>query len=382
MNLLIKDCRIINPGADITGEIDILIEAGVIKQIATVTGYEGKIVDGRGMQAVPGFIDVHIQGAGGADILDGTFEALNTIAKTQTQFGVTSFLATTIYKPDQDNRHLSVVKAWIKEPASGARCLGVHLEGPFISMEKKGMIQTDSICLTGIGVFKLIQEVIAPHLKMMTIAPELEGNLEIIKTLCANQIVASFGHSAANYQETMKGIKAGITHVTHLYNAMHGIHHREPGPLPAIFENLSVTTQVIADGVHIHPSIIALSHQLLGCDRIVLITDGMQAMGLPDGHYVYNGVPYESKDGAARYEDGTLIGTALGLSDILWRFIDFTCAPFSEAIKTVTTNPAAVLGVADRKGYLKEGYDADIVLLRHDHTIAATIVGGEIVYQL
>jgi N-acetylglucosamine-6-phosphate deacetylase len=230
-------------------------------------------------------------------------------------------------------------------------------------------------------VFDKIQEHISPYLKMMTIAPEIEGNIEIIEALCDNNIVASFGHSYANYQETVGGFEAGINHVTHLYNAMQSIHHREPGPLPAIFENSEVTTQVISDGVHIHPRMIALSYKLLGCDRIVLITDGIQAMGLPDGKYVYNGIPYESRNGAARYHDGTLIGTALGLSDILKRFMEFTGTPLAEAIKTVTTNPANVIGLADRKGVVKEGYDGDIVLMKSDQTIAATVVAGEIVYQ-
>jgi N-acetylglucosamine-6-phosphate deacetylase len=381
MSLLLKNCRIINPGAELPGKIDILIENGKIKTIGAISGYRGDILDAQGMHTVPGFIDVHIQGAGGADILDGTTEALNKISETQTHFGVTSFLATTIYRPGQENAHLSVVKDWMLELPEGACCLGVHLEGPFISLKKKGMIQADSICQTGLSVFEKIQEQIDPHLKMMTIAPELEGNGDIIKALCKNRIVASFGHSYANYQETVKGIHEGITHVTHLYNAMRGIHHREPGPLPAIFENPGVTTQVISDGVHIHPRMVALSHKLLGCDRIVLITDGIQAMGLPDGKYVYNGIPYESKEGAARYHDGTLIGTALGLSDILKRFMEFSGVPLIEAIKTVTSNPANVIGIDDHKGYLKEGYDADIVLLKSDQTVAATIVGGRLCFR-
>jgi N-acetylglucosamine-6-phosphate deacetylase len=381
MNLCIKNCRILNPGAESAAATDILIEKGKIKTIGAISDFKGETIDANGMQAVPGFIDVHIQGAGGADILDANVQALNTLSQTQTRFGVTSFLATTIYRPGAENTHLGVVKDRMLEKPAGARCIGVHLEGPFISLKKRGMIQTDSICQTGLTVFDKIQENISPHLKMMTIAPELEGNIKIIEALCDNNIVASFGHSYANYHETVDGIEAGISHVTHLYNAMQSIHHREPGPLPAIFENPAVTAQVISDGVHIHPRMVALTHRILGCDRIVLITDGIQAMGLPDGRYVYNGIPYESKEGAARYHDGTLIGTALGLSDILKRFMAFTDTSLSEAIKTVTSNPANVLGIADHKGYLKEGYDADIALMRPDGSIAATIVGGQVVYQ-
>ena len=380
MCLLIKNCTVVNPGVTGTGTTNILIEEGTIQEIGEIAGNKGEIIDGKGMRAVPGFIDVHIQGAGGADILDETGDALKMLSETQTQFGVTSFLATTIYRPGQENRHLHVLKDWIGQVPPGARCLGTHLEGPFISLGKKGMIQTDSICETGIEVFNQIHDLIGPYLKMMTIAPEPEGNLAIIQRLCEKGIIAAFGHSSANYDQAVQGIRAGINHVTHLYNAMPGMHHREPGPLPAIFENSSVSAQIISDGVHIHPQMVAMTHRLMGCDRIVLITDGIQAMGLPDGHYVYNGIPYESRDGAARYHDGTLIGTALGLSEILKRFMKFTGVSLQEALKTVTLNPAKLLGIDDHKGYIKKGYDADIVLLNSDQSAAATLVAGNVVY--
>jgi N-acetylglucosamine-6-phosphate deacetylase len=215
---------------------------------------------------------------------------------------------------------------------------------------------------------------------MMTIAPELAGGLEIIRRLVDSNIVASFAHSGADYQQTVAGIAAGISHVTHLFNAMSTFHHRAPGPLVAIFENENVTAQLIADGVHIHPSVLKLAFEILGPERIVLITDGMQAMGLPDGKYIYNGVEYESKEGAARYKDGTLIGTALGLSELVKRFISFTGCGLDVAVKMVADNPAKLLGLADRKGTIVVGKDADLVLLNDDLSVHATIVGGKIVF--
>ena len=152
-------------------------------------------------------------------------------------------------------------------------------------------------------------------------------------------------------------------------------------PFNAIFENENVTAQLIADGVHIHPSVLKLAFEILGPERIVLITDGMQAMGLPDGKYIYNGVEYESKEGAARYKDGTLIGTALGLSELLKRLISFTGCGLDVAVKTVTENPAKVLGLADRKASIAVGKDADLVLLNDDLSVQATIVGGRIVFE-
>jgi N-acetylglucosamine-6-phosphate deacetylase len=169
--------------------------------------------------------------------------------------------------------------------------------------------------------------------------------------------------------------------VTHLFNAMPALHHREPGPLGAIFETESVTCQVITDGVHIHPSVVRLAYSLLGSDRFVTITDGMQALGLPDGRYVYNNIEYEARNGAARYADGTLIGTALGLNRMLARLIDFTgCSP-TEALHTAARNAARVLGLDAKKGSIEVGRDADLVVLEEDLSVYATIVNGQVVYQ-
>jgi len=159
------------------------------------------------------------------------------------------------------------------------------------------------------------------------------------------------------------------------------LHHRSPGPLLAIFQTKHVTAQLITDGVHIHPSVLRFAFEILGPNRIIPITDGMQALGLADGKYVYNGVEYESKNGTARYKDGTLIGTALGLSQLLEKLITFTDCPLDVAIKTVTENPARLLGLEDKKGTITPGKDADLVLLDHNYSVHTTIVSGKIVFQ-
>jgi N-acetylglucosamine-6-phosphate deacetylase len=215
----------------------------------------------------------------------------------------------------------------------------------------------------------------------MTIAPELPGSLRIIQRLADSNIVASFGHSSATYEQTLAGFNAGISHVTHMFNAMPSIHHRAPGPLVAIFQTKHVTAQLIADGVHIHPSVLRFAFETLGPNRIIPITDGMQALGLADGTFIYNGVEYESKEGTARYKDGTLIGTALGLSQLLQKLMTFTDCPLDLAIKTVTQNPAGLLGLEEKKGTIAAGKDADLILLDHDHSVHTTIVAGNIVFQ-
>jgi len=379
--LLITNCKLYDAEDD-KERVSILVEDGVIRQIGDVGAKTGcDVLDARGRIAAPGFIDVHIQGAGGADVLDGTMDGLEAISKTCARFGVTSFLATTVYNADGDNEHLALAADCTGRDLGGANLAGIHLEGPFIAENKKGMIQPGCICEPSMEVMDRILDITGGKLAMMTIAPELDGSLEIICRLVDSNIVASFAHSEADYEQTLVGIGVGISHVTHLFNAMSGVHHRAPGPLVAIFENEKVTAQLIADGVHLHPSVLKLAFDVLGPERIVLITDGMQAMGLPDGQYVYNGVEYESRDGAARYKDGTLIGTALGLSELVKRFISFTGCGLGVAVKTVTENPAQVLGLEDRKGSVAVGKDADLILLDDDLSVHTTIVGGKVVFE-
>jgi N-acetylglucosamine-6-phosphate deacetylase len=339
------------------------------------------VLDAGGRLLAPGFIDVHIQGAGGADVLDATPEALATIAQTCARSGVTSYLATTVYKPGQDNRHLEVASECIGRDLGGARLLGTHLEGPFISPKKRGMIQPDCLTDPSPSALDAILRRTGGGLAMMTVAPELPGGLDLVRALVDRGVVASLGHTSASYEETLRGFDAGINHVTHLFNAMPSLHHRDPGPLAAIFERPDVTVQVIADGVHSHPSVVRLAWAAVGPGRFVTITDGMQALGLPDGHYTYNDIPYEARDGAARYKDGTLIGTALGLNRILARLIQFTGCSTATAIRTVTENAAAVLGLNKKTGSIAIGYDADLVLLNEDLSVYTTVVAGRVVYQ-
>jgi N-acetylglucosamine-6-phosphate deacetylase len=279
------------------------------------------------------------------------------------------------------NRWLAVAVEAVGADLGGAHLLGIHLEGPFISLEKKGMILPECICAPSLRVFDEIQSIAGANLKMMTIAPEFDGSLDIIRDLVDSKIIASFGHSNASYNETLKGIDAGISHVTHLFNAMRSFHHRAPGPLLAIFETEKISVQIIPDGVHFHPSVLKFLFKTIGGDRCIVITDGMQATGLPDGIYLYDGLEYESKDGTTRYHDDTLIGTSLGLSQLVWKFKEFTNASLDVAIKTVTENPAKLLGIENRKGSIAVGKDADLVILDNDYSVWATVVGGKIVFQ-
>ncbi len=379
--LLVTNCRLFD-AADDGDTVSILVENGVITKLGRFDPPPGceDTIDAQGRIAAPGLIDVHIQGAGGADVLDAKVEALEAISKTCARFGTTGFLATTVFRPEGDNRHLSLAAECVGRDLGGAGLLGIHLEGPFISPDRRGMILPECVCPPSHAVLDEIYDLTAGHLRMMTIAPELPGGIELVRSLVDHNVIASFGHSAATYEQTLEGFAAGISHVTHTFNAMPSIHHRAPGPLVAILQNEQVSTQLISDGVHIHPAVVRLVFEVLGPGRTIPITDGMQAMGLPDGAYVYNGIEYESREGAARYSDGTLIGTALGLSDMLKRLMDFTGCELDTAIRTATENPAALLGLQKSKGAIEISKDADLILLDKDLSIHTTIVRGKIVF--
>jgi N-acetylglucosamine-6-phosphate deacetylase len=380
-DLLIHSCRPIGNRDD--GALrDIMIRGGKIADIHNHLECKAhtSVLDAGERLIAPGFIDVHIQGAGGADVLDGSEEALETISLTCSRYGVTGFLATTVYRRDGGNRHLCTASRCTEKDLGGARLLGLHLEGPFISPLRRGMIQPGSICPPSLSELERILELTGTALRIMTIAPELDGSLKLIQKLKRSGTVPSFGHSAASYEQTCAGIEAGISHVTHLFNAMTGMHHRNPGPLPALVAS-GITAQIIPDGVHVHPSVINLACRLFGSERIVTITDAMQAMGLPDGEYEYDGIRYRSRDGAARYGDGTLIGTALGMDELVRRLQDFGDFSRDQALRTASMNGARVLGLDNRMGAIAQGMDADLALLNDDGTVHATVVSGKVVYR-
>jgi N-acetylglucosamine-6-phosphate deacetylase len=379
--LLIRNCIPYTMPTD-KDPADIRIEGKDITELGPALDPSGcTVLDAGGRIAAPGLIDVHIQGAGGADVLDGTEDALRTFSQTLAQTGSTGFLGTTVVKPETNNAHLRLAKQYVDRGLPGAVMLGFHLEGPFINVKKKGGLSEKCIYPSSPEKLDEILDITGGTLKMMTIAPELPGNLGIIESLVRHGVIAAFAHSDATYKETLRGFEAGINHVTHLFNAMPSLHHRNPGPLTAIFEHRDITAQIISDGHHIHPRIVNLMYRIMGGNRCICITDGMHGIGLPEGRYLYNGKEYESKNGAARYLDGTLIGSTMSLLDIVVKFMEFTGCSFTTAIDTATVVPAKLLKIDDRKGSLAPGKDADIILLNADYSLYATIVEGTLAYR-
>ncbi|MFA4837850.1 MAG: N-acetylglucosamine-6-phosphate deacetylase [Candidatus Neomarinimicrobiota bacterium] len=377
--LLIRNCKLYN-SENPAAMTDVTIADGKIASIGNFSENERfqHEIDAGGRTMIPGLIDIHIQGAGGADVLDGTEEALSTMSHTLARLGITGFLATTVVKPAEKNRHLRVVTEEVGKDLGGAMVLGIHLEGPFINPVKCGGISIQNIYPPKDGSLDEILDITGNTLKMMTIAPEIKGNHSVVCQLIDANVIPSFGHSNASYDEARAGFRIGISHVTHIFNAMPSLHHRFPGPVAAIFESDTITAQIISDGVHLHPGIIDMLYRILGKERCICITDGIQAMGLPDGRYIYNGKEYDSKNGAAAYPDGTLIGTSLSVLEIAKRFLRFTGCDLKTAIDTVTIQPAKLLGISDRKGSLETGKDADLVLLNPDLSVWKTVIGGKV----
>lgn len=380
-SLLVSRCTLYDapPGAP---PVDVLVRGGVIVEVGAAPGTAAdRVLDAVGRMLIPGLIDVHVHGAGGADVTDGTAEALETMSRALARLGTTAFLGTSFMHPASGSGHLPVAAEQVGRHLGGARLLGLHLEGPFINPGRRGGLPPDAVHPYSSASLKEVLELTRGTLRMMTVAPEVPGSLEAIGRLAAAGVVAAFGHSAATYEETREGIAAGITHCTHLYNAMPGLHHREPGPLPALHENEGVTVELISDGVHVSGPVARFTYAAFGAGRCLCVSDAMRTAGMPEGRYVYGGREFESRGGAARYLDGTLIGTALGVREVMFRFRDFTGCALAEAVDAASLLPARLAGVADRKGSITVGKDADLVLLEADGSVWATLVEGEVVYR-
>ncbi len=380
--ILVKNVKLYN-NINATNSYDILISNGIISSINPTSeeSISEDIFNGSGLIAIPGIIDMHIHGAGGSDSLDGTMDSFQNISRTLAMTGTTAFLSAMVINPKKINDHLIMAKQCTGKDLGGAELLGAYLEGPFINIEKRGGIVPESITEPSERVLDNILQEAGEAIKIMCVAPELNGIDIIIKRLRDNGIIASFGHSDASYEDTIRGFDMGINHVTHLFNAMRPLHHRDPGPLAAIFEEDKVSVELIGDSHHVHPSLIRMTGKLKHTSKIVCISDGISGMGLPDGIYTYNKRKYSSKNGLARYLDGTFIGSTMSLLNILMNFMDFTGKGFIEAIDSVTINPARILGIDNRKGSLDIGKDADLVLIDSDFNVHKTIISGRMVYS-
>ncbi len=336
----------------------------------------------------PGLIDLHIHGAGGRDLMEGTPEAVQEVSRTLAAHGVTSFLATSVVCRElKQNRHLEIAAELCNgRGAGGAEILGLHVEGPYVNPSRAGLIRHDRIWPPDTRNLADLLKLGKGAFRMVTMAPELPGALDLLPVLKDSGVVGSLGHTEATFDQARAGFDGGIRHVTHLYNAMRGLHHREPGALGATLSDHGVTVQLIADGVHVHPEVLRWTFRVLGIEAIALITDALPAAGLPDGIYAYDGREYESKDGSAWQikeggAHGSLFGTTLLLDGMMRRAMGFMGVTFSEAVRMASLNPACALGLEKKRGRLAPGAFADIVLWDNDLRVAETFVRGQSIYR-
>jgi N-acetylglucosamine-6-phosphate deacetylase len=331
----------------------------------------------KGMILCPGLIDLHVHGADGIDAMDVSgIKDLERIFKIYAGSGVTSSLLAVFYDERFKARAATLHKLMAGATRFG-RLLGLYLEGPFISLSKRGSIPERYIIPDNAAGAKALDHIITSGVvKIMTVAPERPDSFRIAARAGAKKIMVSFGHSKADYNMTVKALKSGFSHVTHLFNAMEPIHHRQPGPVPAVFRDRSATVELIADGAHIHPEVIRLAYKCMGPERIVLITDSAAAAGRSDGSY--NG--YYIKNGAVYRDGGMLMGSATPLIQMCRNMKKWLKIKNDDVLRMATSNPARVLGRTDI-GIIKPGAKADLTVLDSGLNVSRVYINGKLTYK-
>ncbi len=328
-----------------------------------------------GCTVVPGFVDMHVHGGGGASYASGIAEEALVAARTHLEHGTTTTVASTVTgEIDEVCRQASVLSELVED----GLLAGVHFEGPFISINRCGAHQPDLLRDPDPALVRKLVDAARGTAKMVTLAPELDGGIESIRLLKELGVIAAIGHTDANYDKVLEGIEAGATVATHLFNAMPAIGHRAPGPIVALLEDERITVELIGDGVHLHPAVIDLAMTGAGLDRVALITDAMSAAGFGDGLYPLGPLQVRVEDGVARLvEGGSIAGSTLTLDVAFRRAVALNGLSLVRAAQVLSLNPARLLGVADRVGSIEVGKDADLVVLDDAHELVAVMRRGE-----
>ncbi len=335
-----------------------------------------EIIDAKGCYVSPGFIDLHVHGCSGADTMDEDEKALNTISMGLAATGVTSFLPTTMTMEFSRIEDALRRIRRSREIVGGAQILGCHLEGPFINKKYKGAQDEQYILRPDFSLLEDFKDII----RIVTMAPELDGSKEFIEACRLHNIVVSLGHSNATYDEAKEAFHWGIGHLTHTFNAMPPFHHRLPGPVGAAVESDNVICELIADNIHVHPVMQRILLRLKGQEKVILITDAMRACLLGEGRYDLGGQMVNVKEGTAKLDNGTIAGSTLRLHEGVRNFAKNSGVSLAQVIQLVTSNPAQAIKIDDHKGSLTVGKDADIIIFDANVSIIATFVRGKKVY--
>ncbi|MBB6451726.1 N-acetylglucosamine-6-phosphate deacetylase [Salirhabdus euzebyi] len=383
MNMIIQNVHLYLPDKTIKGSI--LIEKGKIKAIGEALPTDHtQVMDGKGLHLIPGFIDAHIHGANGADMMDGTMDALDTMSRILPAEGTTAYLPTTITNPlSAIEQSLETVSEYVEQgfnKPGQAEIVGVHLEGPFIEKTKAGAQPKEDIVQPNIETFKQLQQKASGLIKTVTLAPELDANGKLMTYLKENGVTVSAGHTNATYEDIQFAYDKGLTQLTHLCNAMTGLHHREVGVVGAAMLIEGLRSELIVDGIHVNKNMVRILFQQLGPERIMLITDAMRAKCLDNGHYTLGGQSVRVKDQMATLGDGTLAGSVLRMIDGAQHMMGFAGATIRDVIKMASENPANQIGIYDRKGSIEINKDADLLLVDENLNLFSTWCRGELSY--
>lgn len=360
----------------------LLINDGIIEKIgvdAPPVLDNADTYDAQGKKLLPGFIDIHVHGAMGYETMDADPDALISMAQYYAQHGVTSFLPTTWAAPF--DRLLPVfdnIQSVMKRTYAGAQILGVHVEGPFIHPAKAGAQNPEAIYPPS---KVLINQLLAQKIvKLVTIAPEIPENQQIIPLLRSHGVAVSAGHTTATYEDMEKAVGLGVSSVTHTFNAMPPLHHREPGAVGAALTMDALSCEVIADNIHLHPAILKMVAALKTADKMILVTDAIRGTGLSDGDYPIDDRTITIKNGEARLPNGSLAGSTLTMERAFGNMLTATNWSIEELLPAATMTPARLIGVQDRKGSIEIGKDADLIVIDDDIHIINTFVMGNLVH--
>ena len=337
------------------------VENGKFAEILTIVPAEDGI-DLNNQYVIPGLVDVHNHGNSGADFSDGDYDGLVKMARYLAQNGVTSFAPASMTLPYDvlEAAYKTAVQLKKAQPEGCARLMGIQMEGPFFSEKKKGAQNGAYLRDPDFAAFKRLYDVSEGLLRIADVAAELPGAVEFTEK-ASKLCTVSIAHTDCTYEEATAVFDAGASHLTHLYNAMPGIHHRKPGVIPAAVENEQVSAELISDGQHVHPASVRLAFRMFGPARMVLISDSLRCCGMPDGEYELGGQPVFLQGGVARLSDGTIAGSATNVYDCMLRAISFGI-PREDAVRAATYNPARQLGCLDEVGSIRDGKQADFVI--------------------
>jgi N-acetylglucosamine-6-phosphate deacetylase len=330
-----------------------------------------------GALLTPAMLDIHVHGAAGHDVMEGTADGVAPVSTLLAKHGVGAWLPTLVTAAaDRTLRALDGLATLIERKSlPGAVPLGVHLEGPFLSYSKRGVHPPEYLQAPSVELFDRFWQAARGTVRLITIAPELPGALELITHAASLGVRVSLGHSDATAAQTREGIAAGGVSATHTYNAMRGLEHREPGMLGVVLDDENLYAEIIADGKHVDPVAVRVFWRNKGAARAILITDGLSATGMPEGHYTLGGFDVEIKGGVG-WHNGIVAGSVLTMDCAVRNFTSFTHAPLSTVARLASANPAAMIGFADSHGSIAEGRRADVVAFSPEGQLVATCVAG------